>query len=292
MNSPIITIFTPTYNRANLLPLLYESLKKQTNHNFEWVIVDDGSKDNTEEVVQEFISEGVLKINYLKKQNEGKHIAINKGVEMAKGELFFIVDSDDVLPEKSLEIILQKYEKIRNKKNIAGIAGRRGYLTGGYIGSNIVYDDLELTGLDLRFKKKVQGDMAEVYRLDILKKYPFPKFEGEKFCPEALVWQQIDQNYKMLWFSDIIYKGEYISGGLTANNLIVRQKSPKASCLYYSNLAKYEIPFFQKIKAVANYWRFAIYDNVPFISKVKKVSKLLSIMALPISLSLIIRDKI
>lgn len=293
MNSPIITIFTPTYNRANLLPLLYESLKKQTNHNFEWVIVDDGSKDNTEEVVQEFISEGVLKINYLKKQNEGKHIAINKGVEMAKGELFFIVDNDDVLPEKSLEIILQKYEKIRNKKNIAGIAGRKGYITGGYIGSNVVWtEDLICSSLDLRMRRNVKGDMAEVFKTEVLKEYLFPKFEGEKFCPEALVWNRISKKYSLLWFSDIVYKAEYIETGLTANIVKVRKYSPKASCLYYSELSKYEIPFVQKIKAVANYWRFAIYDNVPFISKVKKVSKLLSIMALPISLSLIIRDNI
>lgn len=289
----LITIFTPTYNRANLLPSLYDSLKKQTNCDFEWLIVDDGSTDNTDEIINGFILEGVLSINYVKKENEGKHIAINKGLEYARGELFFIVDSDDVLPEKSLEIILQKYEKIKNKKNIAGIAGRKGYITGGYIGSNVVWtEDLICSSLDLRMRRNVKGDMAEVFKTEVLKEYLFPKFEGEKFCPEALVWNRISKKYSLLWFSDIVYKAEYIETGLTANIVKIRKYSPKASCLYYSELSKYEIPFVQKVKAVANYWRFSVYNNIPFTCKIKEVSKLLSIIALPIFVGLMIRDKL
>ncbi|MDY3338486.1 glycosyltransferase family 2 protein [Riemerella anatipestifer] len=290
MKKPVITIFTPAYNRANLLPSLYNSLKKQSSKDFEWVIVDDGSIDNTSEVIDEFISEGILSIRYLKKVNEGKHIAINKGVEMAHGELFFIVDSDDVLPERSIDIILHKYSLIKNDKSVAGVVGRRGYISGGVIGTNIKYKDVISTSLHFRFKEKISGDMAEVYRLEILKEYPFPKFEGERFCPEALVWQRIDQKYKMLWFSDVIYEGEYLEGGLTSNIFRIRKESPKASCLYYSSLAKYEVPIFQKLKATANYWRFAIYDNISFLRKMKKVSFGLSVLSLPFILLLILKD--
>lgn len=289
----LITIFTPTYNRANLLPSLYDSLKKQTNCDFEWLIVDDGSTDNTDEIINGFISEGVLSINYVKKENEGKHIAINKGLEYARGELFFIVDSDDILPQGSIEKILEKYEKVKRDKIIAGVAGRKGYITGGYIGSNVVWtEDLICSSLDLRMRRNVKGDMAEVFKTEILKEYLFPKFEGEKFCPESLIWNRISKKYSLLWFSDIVYKAEYIETGLTANIVKIRKYSPKASCLYYSELSKYEIPFVQKVKAVANYWRFSVYNNIPFTRKIKEVSKLLSIIALPISVGLIIRDKL
>ena len=97
-----LTLFTPTYNRAHLLERLYSSIKKQTYHHFEWLIVDDGSTDNTNEVVKTFIEEGIITIKYVFKRNGGKHRAINEGVQQAQGELFFIADSDDMLPPDAL----------------------------------------------------------------------------------------------------------------------------------------------------------------------------------------------
>lgn len=287
----MITIFTPTFNRAYTLHKLYETLCEQNYKDFEWVIVDDGSKDNTEALVAEFISQHKININYYKQQNQGKHIAINKGVELAKGELFFIVDSDDILPRDSLEIVIEKYQSIKDDETIAGLAGRRGYISGGYIGTNKSYDDVIMTSLDFRFKKKIAGDMAEVYKTKVIRQYPFPQFEGERFCPEALVWKRIDQQYKMLWFSDIIYKGEYIPDGLTANSFKVRKNSPKASCLYYAEEAQYDTPAYQKLKSVANYWRFSIYDDISFWEKLQKVPLSKSIIALPVTAALIIKDK-
>lgn len=290
MNLPKISVFTPTYNRCYLLKDLYESLLKQTFKDFEWIIVDDGSKDDTQSVIETFIKEEKIKILYLKKENEGKHIAINQGVVLAQGELFFIVDSDDILPVQSLEIVLQKYEKIKNNTTIAGVGGRIGKKQGGVVGSQIYYEDKICTSLELRLKNSIQGDMAQIYKTDVLKLYPFPKFEGEKFCPEALVWQKIDQKYKMLWFSDVIYECEYLEGGLSDTIVKIRKNSPKATGLYYANLSKYDIPFIQKLKAIANYWRFAIYDKISFKQKLGKVSLFLSILVFPLSLLLILKD--
>lgn len=287
----MITVFTPTYNRAYMIDKLYDSLCRQTCKDFEWIVVDDGSVDNTEELIQNFIQENKIHIIYYKQKNQGKHIAINKGVEMAHGELFFIVDSDDILPRDSLEIIIQKYQSIKDDETIAGLAGRKGYISGGYIGTNKIYDDVIMTSIDFRFKKKIAGDMAEVYKTKVIRQYPFPQFEGERFCSEALVWKRIDQQYKMLWFSDIVYKAEYIPDGLTANSFKVRKNSPKASCLYYAEEAQYDTPAYQKIKSVANYWRFSIYDNISFWEKLQKVSLSKSIIALPVIAALIIKDK-
>ena len=287
----MITVFTPTYNRAYMIEKLYDSLCLQTCKDFEWIVVDDGSVDNTEELIQNFIQENKIHIVYYKQKNQGKHIAINRGVELAKGELFFIVDSDDILPKDSLEIVIEKYQSIKDDETIAGLAGRRGYISGGYIGTNKSYDDVIMTSLDFRFKKKIAGDMAEVYKTKVIRQYPFPQFEGERFCPEALVWKRIDQQYKMLWFSNIIYKGEYIPDGLTANSFKVRKNSPKASCLYYAEEAQYDTPAYQKIKSVANYWRFSIYDDISFWEKLQKVPLSKSIIALPVTAALIIKDK-
>lgn len=291
MSEIIITVFTPSFNRAYMLHKLYGSLCEQSYKDFEWVIVDDGSKDNTEALVAKFIAQHKINITYHKQQNQGKHIAINKGVEMAQGELFFIVDSDDILPRDSLEIIIQKYQSIKDDETIAGLAGRKGYISGGYIGTNKIYEDIIMTSIDFRFKKKIAGDMAEVYKTKVIRQYPFPQFEGERFCPEALVWKRIDQQYKMLWFSNIVYKGEYIPDGLTANIFKVRKNSPKASCLYYAEEAQYDTPAYQKIKSVANYWRFSIYDNISFWEKLQKVPLSKSIIALPLTAALIIKDK-
>lgn len=123
---PKITVFTPTYNRGNLLRCVYESLQKQTYKDFEWVIVDDGSTDETERIVTELKNEAKFPIIYKKKKNEGKHIAINEGCCLARGEWFFIVDSDDYLTDDALDAVNYYSNKIRDKSDFAGVVGLRG----------------------------------------------------------------------------------------------------------------------------------------------------------------------
>ena len=117
------TIFTPTYNREYTLSRLYDDLKKQTYKDFEWLIVDDGSTDNTEELVKKFIDEDILDIRYIKKKNGGKHTAINTGVKNANGEFFFIVDSDDGLMPNSMDLVIQEWDKLEDKSEFCGVVG-------------------------------------------------------------------------------------------------------------------------------------------------------------------------
>ena len=287
---PLISIFTPAYNRAHLLTQLYNSLTAQKYYNFEWIIVDDGSTDTTSEVVQAFIAENKIPITYFKKANGGKHLAINKGVELAKGDLFFIVDSDDYLVAEATELITEYYPAISKAENVAGVSFRRGYDANTYIGSPYFFKDVVLNAHDFRYKLKITGDMAEVYKTAVLKHYPFPEFLGEVFCSEGLVWNRIAEKYKLLWTSKIIYIGEYLEGGLTDNSFATRRNAPKAATLYYEELAKMEVPFLIKIKSVANYWRFATYLNESLFSQWKKVNPILSILALPVILVLKIKD--
>lgn len=286
----LISIFTPTYNRAHLLKRLYNSLLSQKLQNFEWIIVDDGSVDNTAEVVNAFIVENKIPVTYYKKENGGKHRAINKGVQLAKGELFFIVDSDDYLTDNATALINDYYFLIKNREDLAGVSFRRGESNTKYIGTQKTFVDFEATALEFRYKCKMKGDMAEVFKTKILKQYPFPEIMGEKFCTEGLIWSRIALKYKLLWTSKIIYIGEYLQGGLTDNSYSSRKKAPEYAALFYSEHTKMPISLKQKIRAAINYWRFVRFSNKPLNYKLKQIHPFLSIVAIPFSLIFLFKD--
>lgn len=251
----MITVFTPTYNRAYILPKLYESLKKQSCKDFEWLIVDDGSTDETDDLCQEWAKDNPF-IRYIKQENGGKHRAINRGVKEAHGDLFFIVDSDDYLSHDAVALLAFHYEKIKESNVYAGVSGLRAYPNGNKIGGEEDWTELDCSSLDFRYVYKAKGDMAEAYRTDVLREYPFPEIEGERFCPEALVWNRIAQKYKLHYFYEKIYICDYLTDGLTANIIKVRMKSPLVTVTYYMELLNSKVPYSVRIKAAINYWRF------------------------------------
>lgn len=212
----MITVFTPTYNRAALLPKLYDSLKSQTSFNFEWLIVDDGSQDNTHEVVEFFIKEcDAFPIRYYLQENHGKHVAINYGVQLARGEMFFIVDSDDWLPNNAIELIHSFFSEIKELNGYAGVAGLKLYGSGNIVGSTFGGRCIDCTTLE-RAKHSISGDKAEVFYTELLKRYPFPVFEGENFLSEEIVWNRIARDgYKFRWFNEGLYYCEYLEDGLS-----------------------------------------------------------------------------
>ena len=191
----LLTVFTPTYNRAHLLGRVYASLQKQTCRDFEWVIVDDGSTDNTEAVVSEFIADADFPIRYFRQPNGGKHRAVNRGVREARGEAFFIVDSDDSVSPNGLAVIAEEYRSVRHDSAFGGVSGcmasHRGVaITPNFPSSRPDVENenyVDCNALEIRYKYNVKGDLAEVFRTNALREFPFPEFDGEKFCPEALV---------------------------------------------------------------------------------------------------------
>lgn len=258
MAGKMITVFTPTYNRASLLSRLYDTLILQTYKNFEWIIVDDGSKDNTKEVVNSFVAERKIDIHFVQQENGGKHRAINTGVSLAKGELFFILDSDDVLPNNALELVAENYKSIKDNASFAGVSGIDGYFDGQSIGTGLPSELLNCNSVDIRYKYHIKGDMKEIFRTSVMKEFPFPNIEGEKFCPEVLVWNRIARKYKLRYFNKIIYKVEYQPEGLTSNIVKARMNSPIASMICYSEILQLDVPFIDKFKTAINYWRFRL----------------------------------
>ena len=285
----MLTIFTPTYNRAYLLPVLYESLLQQTCSDFEWLVVDDGSTDGTAAVVQTWIQENKINIRYFKQHNGGKHRAINKGVAEAKGTLFFIVDSDDFLPNYAIEKVVSVYHFAKKEYAVAGVAGRRMFHDGTVVGSNN-FKELLSNSLTIRYKHNVTGDLVEVFETAVLQQFPFPEFENEIFCPESLVWNRIAQQHRLFFFNEGIYTTAYIAGGLTANSVKIRRNAPKAAMLCYAELAACKIPVLQKMKATANFWRFALCSKVAFFDKLKQVHFVLSFVGLPLGFILFLND--
>lgn len=223
-----ITILTPSYNRAHTLSALYESLLKQDTDVFEWLIVDDGSTDATRKLVEGWQGEGKISIRYLHKQNGGKHTALNEGIRLIESELTFIVDSDDWLPENAVEIILQYHEKYREMEGLCGYSFLRFYPDGKVNDAFYPQDEWIDTYVNARINAGIAGDKAEVFFTDVLKRYPFPVYEGEKFVPEDLVWVQMSGPYKMVHINRCVYISDYLEGGLTRSGKRMKIHSPKA----------------------------------------------------------------
>lgn len=259
MKHPFITILTPTYNRASLLPRLFDSLLRQTNKDFEWIVVDDGSTDDTREVVANLKEKcgGAFPMGYVYKANGGKHMAINIGAERARGELLFIADSDDLLTDDALETVANSWHDISDDKSFAGIAGLDIAMgTREVIGSGLPQEHIDCNAIDIRYRHHVTGDMKEVFRTEVLREFPFPEFAGERFCPEQLVWFRMARRYRLRYINKPIYIADYQPDGITAGITRARMRNPSASMLTYAELTECPVPFLVKVKAAINFWRF------------------------------------
>lgn len=237
-----ITVFTPTYNRGYIIERLYRSLQRQSLRDFEWIVVDDGSVDSTEELFAAWCKEeNSFPITYKKVPNGGKHRAVNIGLELANGELFFIVDSDDYLPDNALERIdaVEKSIAPEIKQGFCGVCGLKGeegkavgttYKSNGY---------LDISTLE-REKYEITGDKAEVFYSAVLKSYPFPEFDRERFVTECVVWDKMAYDgYKLRFFNELIYFCDYLPDGLTFQGFDLYANSPKGWGLYIHQSIQY-----------------------------------------------------
>lgn len=281
------TIFTPTYNRGYILEGLYNDLKKQTYKDFEWLIVDDGSTDNTKELVEKFKLENILNIRYIYKENGGKHTAINVGVKEAKGELFFIVDSDDGLVFDSIEVVNREWEKIENKSEFCGVVGLcQRKEDGQTLGTEIPNDKTICHFADLYYKFGVKGDKTIVFVTDILKKYPFPERKGINFLPESVVWYEISKYYKVTCINKHMIIREYLEDGLTKN--VLKKSALKGRALeylYLTNQNTYPInryPYMW-IKNYINLARYSLLSKSSYFKEINKFGdKLMYLLCFPL----------
>lgn len=228
-----LAILTPTYNRAELLERLYKSLCRQTCTDFKWYIVDDGSSDHTKSVVSGFQTTN-FEIEYIYKENGGKHTACNVGFERIRETLTFIVDSDDYLTDDAVETVVADWERYGHGDHIGGLIYHRMNMEGTVIGDPYVGGDVVVSSyVDMRINKNVSGDNAEIYRSDILKQMRFPEIKNETFMSEAVLWHRISEvGYRLVYISKAIYYCEYLAGGLTSQARKKQLLNPKGTMLH------------------------------------------------------------
>lgn len=247
-----VTIITPTYNRAELLKNLYRSLEQQNNKDFEWLIVDDGSTDRTKEAVEEIMDKASFHIDYIWKENGGKHTALNVGIKTIHTELTMIVDSDDQLLPNAVDEICKVHHKYSSFDEIGVYSFLRCYSNGKPI---VPLDKEEFVDsyVKYRIKENRPGDMAEVFKTLVLKEFPFPEFQGERFLSEDVVWIQIGLEYQYVFINKPIYQCEYLDGGLTANDKPMKFSSPSGSMLRGKMLMSKECGIIRNIKGAIIY---------------------------------------
>lgn len=220
-----LTIITPTYNRGHLLSNLYRSLCEQSNYDFQWLIIDDGSTDNTEEMVSLFESDR-FQIDYIKKENGGKHTALNQSHSFIKGRFIVIVDSDDRLIPEAVDIILNYWDKYETDMKIGGISFLKGYSENAPMTKAFPDEETVSNFIDYRINAGVRGDCCETVRTEWFVRFKFPVYEGEVFMPEGSLWQKIGEKSDMAFVNQIIYVGDYLENGLTKRGRSVRIQNP------------------------------------------------------------------
>lgn len=267
-----LTIFTPTYNRGYILGQAYESLKNQSDKNFIWLIVDDGSTDNTEELVQKWKEDKIIKIEYIKQENQGKHIAHNTAVLNCKTEYLLILDSDDFLNKEAVKILNKEAKRISDLQNISGIIGNRFDSKSKNVIGNIMPQNVKFaSGLELYQKYGHKGDTLRMYKTQILKDNLFPEIKGEKFIYENVIFDVIDSKYKMLINRDELYYGTYLEDGYTNNSLKLKKNNFKGYALSLESSSIYSINIIEKIKYNILYIIWCRRYNIKINSKLKNI---------------------
>ena len=268
-NAPLITVFTATYNRGHLIQRIYQSLLRQKEFNFEWLVIDDGSQDQTEDLFNDWTSrDNPFEIRYYKQENRGLIRTLNRGIELARGEYFAKIDSDDYVVDDYTTNISKWVASIENSTSIYAVSGVRVTPDGiplkgkwpdiprelGFVDAT----DLERAAYDL------DADMCEAWRTDVLRNYPFPVWNGEKFAPEQIVFNQIAlDGYKIRWYPVAMSICEYQEGGLTQGARKQEIENPMGYAMMYNHKLKYNIPFAQKLRCAMQCTALSIVGRNP-----------------------------
>lgn len=278
---PILTIFTPAYNRAHTLPRTYASLQRQDCKDFIWLVVDDGSSDNTADLVKKWQEqETEFEIRYIYKENGGMHTAHNTAYANIDTELNTCIDSDDELADGAVSKILAVWGNIDHEK-YAGIVGLDADLnTGEVIGTKFKTDFMETT-LGEFYSSGGKGDKKLVYRTDLMKMLPpYPTFEGEKYVYLSYKYGLCDKIHPLIAINSILCNVEYQNDGSSMNMLRQYRRNPNGFAFLRKNNINSSSDLLWKFKESIHYVSSSIFGkNKHFIKE--SPCKLLTILAIP-----------
>ena len=254
-----ISVLTPTYNRATLLKKLYNSLIENSKYNvdIEWLIMDDGSKDNTKKIVEDFIKEKKIEIKYYYQENQGKMVALNKLVGQASGELIIDCDSDDYFTEDAFDIISKAFLENKNTENVYGICFLKYNQNGENMGNS--FRKNKTTMFDLYFKEGETGEKSIVFYSNIRKKYCHKLEKNEKFITEARLYHELDLKYCIICVNKPIMICEYQNEGYSKNILKNFKESPFGYFEYFKEIFMHSmkgVKFNKRLYAIKHYILF------------------------------------
>lgn len=252
-----LSIITPTYNRAHTLQKLYDSLCRQTVKDFRWIIIDDGSLDDTRDLCESFAENSPFTIIYEKKDNGGKHTALNSSHKYLADELVLILDSDDYLTDDAVKEIKKCWDIYKDDPEISGVTFLKQYTDGGIIGDKFKEDIQVSDYITVRLNQNIAGDKCETLRAGILKKFPFPEIENEKFFGEGYLWVQAGLEYKSVYVNRAVYVAEYLSGGLSQSGRSLRIKNPLGGMAHALVYIDKRLSIKYRIKNIALYYCYA-----------------------------------
>ena len=233
MSTVSLSIITPSYNRAPFLENCFRSLENQTNDNFEWILVDDGSSDNTGEVVGALRSDR-FPIHFLHKENGGKHTALNAAQPYIQGKYVLILDSDDTLTETAVEEVLTAWKRYEADERVGIVTFLKGIAPDQPV-CTVADFDVPVEIMRYRRIRRIRTDCCEVIRAELFKKYPFPVFEGERFLAESALWDRVSFTHRCVYIDSVIYLCEYREDGLTKAGRALRIRNPRGG-MFTSNL--------------------------------------------------------
>ncbi|TDL92301.1 glycosyltransferase family 2 protein [Vibrio vulnificus] len=280
-----LTVFTPTYNRAYCLEKCYQSLVRQKNKDFIWLIIDDGSTDHTKEMAYDWILEKKIDIKYYWQENQGMHGAHNTAYKIIETELNVCIDSDDYMADGAVESILSFWRKHGNA-NVSGITALDATIDNQIIGTRLPEKLKSSTLFDLYNKYGVTGDKKLVYRTELTKQYPYPVFKNEKYVGLAYKYYMLDKQYEMLLMNEVLCHVEYLPDGSSRNMYNQYLKNPRGFSFYRKELMK--LPFGGKLfkyKQAIHYVSSNLLMKNPklFIETPKKA---LTVLAFPLGILL------
>lgn len=279
-----ITVFTPSYNRADCLGKLYESLLRQTSTDFCWLIIDDGSTDSTRALVQSWIQEAQIEIEYVYQENKGMVGAHNTAHHLMTTELCVCIDSDDWMPDDAIERIISFWNQ-HGYPESAGIVGLDAFADGTIVGTKLP-EIKECTFSELYVKYGISGDKKFVHNRSVFNRFlPYPFFDGEKFPVTSYLYLLIEQKHRLLITNQVFCIVEYQPDGLSANLFDQYRKSPKSFAFYRIAKMKYALNYRERFKNAVHYVSSSIMARNPkFIQE--SPFKLTTLAALPFGIGL------
>jgi glycosyltransferase involved in cell wall biosynthesis len=294
MSDPMVTVLTLTYNRASLLPRLHDSLTRQTYRGFEWLVVDDGSSDDTADVVARLTETSRFEIRYFPHPNRGRLAALNRGVAAARGSYCAVIDSDDWYEPEALAVLVSEWHALPAPDGFAEVQALCATGAGAVIGTGFpCRDRMDSDAFEMFFRHRVRGDKIGMIRTDLLRELRFPEDLG-RYATESLLWYRLARRYRTRYLNRVLARKEYQADGLTHERAVKVLQRARAYHVLFKEIIEMPraMPLKERYRAYVNWVRNAMLVRQPLRADLAAApSRLLFLIAVPVGFLLAAHDR-